>query len=154
MKTYILTVLAVLIIAGCSKKDSKADDIPPVIDLTIPGAFPVQCSELTRGQSFEFKAKFTDNVELGSYGLDVHHNFDQHSHSTETATCDADAPKTAVKPFLLVKNYTIPEGNTSFEASVSIEVPADVDTGDYHFMIKLTDRQGWQTLRGISIKIK
>lgn len=140
--------------AGCSKNETKADDTPPVIDLTVAGAFPVQCSEILRGETFVFKARFTDNVELGSYGLDVHHNFDQHSHSTETETCEAGEVKAPVKPFLLVRNYTIPAGNTSFEATASIDVPADVDPGDYHFMIKLTDKQGWQTLRGISVKIR
>lgn len=154
MKRNFLIVLVGLLIAGCGKKDNKVDETPPVIDLSIAGAFPVQCSEITRGTTFEFKARFTDNVELGSYGLDIHHNFDQHSHSTETETCEEDAPKTAVSPFLLVKNFTIPAGNTSYDATTSVEVPADVDPGDYHFMIKVTDKQGWQTLRGISIKIK
>lgn len=143
-----------LMIAGCGKKDTKIDDTPPVIDLTVSGAFPVQCSEITRGQSFEFKARFTDDTELGSYGLDIHNNFDQHSHSTETTQCEAEAPKTPVRPFLLVRNFTIPAGNTAYEATTTVDVPADVDPGDYHFMIKLTDKQGWQSVRGISVKIK
>ncbi len=149
-----MIVAAAFIMAGCGKNDTPKDETPPVIDLSVDGAFPVQCSELVRGQTFTFKARFTDNVELGSYGLDIHHNFDQHSHSTETATCEAEGVKTSVNPFLLVRNYTIPSGNRSFEATASVEVPADVDPGDYHFMVKLTDKQGWQTLRGLSIKIR
>nr|WP_229206214.1 DUF4625 domain-containing protein [Dyadobacter fermentans] len=38
-------------------------------------------------------------------------------------------------------------------ANQQIDVPADIDPGDYHFMIRLTDKEGWQTIRGISIKI-
>ncbi len=155
MSRYIWLIMAAgVALAACSKNETKPDETPPVIDLTVTGAFPVQCSEMVRGETYEFKARFTDNVELGSYGLDIHHNFDQHSHSTETETCDADEVKAPVDPFLLVRNYTIPAGNTSFDATASIEVPADVDPGDYHFMIKLTDKQGWQTIRGISIKIR
>jgi hypothetical protein len=32
-------------------------------------------------------------------------------------------------------------------------VPEDVDTGDYHFLIKVTDKEGWQAIRGLSIDI-
>ncbi|MBX3240694.1 MAG: DUF4625 domain-containing protein [Chitinophagaceae bacterium] len=155
MKKYLILIIVTgVAVTGCDKKSTEMDDIPPVIDLTIPGVFPVQCSEITRGETFVFRAKFTDNAALGSYGLDIHHNFDQHSHSTETGTCEAGEIKPPVSPFLLVRSYSIPEGNTSFEATASIEVPAGVDTGDYHFMIKVTDKQGWQTIKGLSIKIK
>jgi hypothetical protein len=41
----------------------------------------------------------------------------------------------------------------SYEATTQITIPADVDPGDYHFMIRLTDKEGWQTLKGLSIKI-
>nr|WP_244939634.1 DUF4625 domain-containing protein [Arcticibacter tournemirensis] len=33
-------------------------------------------------------------------------------------------------------------------------MPADADPGDYHFMIKLTDKEGWQTIKGLSIKLQ
>jgi hypothetical protein len=32
-------------------------------------------------------------------------------------------------------------------------VPAGVDDGDYHFMIRLTDEEGWQSIKGISVKL-
>ncbi|WP_291862275.1 DUF4625 domain-containing protein [Marinilabilia sp.] len=47
----------------------------------------------------------------------------------------------------------MPSGLTSYEAEVDILVPEDADTGDYHFMVRLTDAAGWQTLKGIAIKI-
>lgn len=34
-----------------------------------------------------------------------------------------------------------------------IKIPADIDAGDYHFMIRLTDRAGWQQLHAVAIKI-
>ena len=36
---------------------------------------------------------------------------------------------------------------------MEIKVPENVDSGDYHFMILLTDEEGWQTIKGLSIKI-
>jgi uncharacterized membrane protein len=64
------------------------------------------------------------------------------------------AVKTPVKPFLLVKSIPIPAGNKSYTVSEQINVPADIDPGDYHFMIRVTDKEGWQTMKGLSIKIK
>ena len=40
-----------------------------------------------------------------------------------------------------------------FHASVDIDIPENIDTGDYHFMVRLTDKAGWQQLKGISLKI-
>ena len=48
----------------------------------------------------------------------------------------------------------IPAGLKSYEAKVDIPIPQDIAPGDYHFMIRLTDKAGWQELKAISIKIK
>lgn len=116
--------------------------------------FPRQCSELTRGQTFVFRARFSDNVELGSFSLDIHHNFDHHTHSTDGGNdCGPDPVKIPVNPFLLIRGFQIPAGQREYSATAEFQVPADVDPGDYHFMIRLTDKAGWQTISGLSIKI-
>lgn len=154
LKSILLLLLTVLAISSCKKDESAVDTEYPTIDLSIAGAFPQQCAEITRGKSFTFKAKFADNAALGAFSLDVHHNFDQHSHSTEVNNCTMDAKKTPVKPFLLIKSYSIPADQKEFIATTTIDVPTDVDPGDYHFLIRLTDKEGWQTIKGISIKVK
>lgn len=151
---YILPIVLLASIAGCKKDEDKIDTEYPVIDITGVNAFPIQCSTLTRGQKFTFRAKLSDNMALGSYSLDIHHNFDHHSHSTEVSNCNVDPVKTPVKPFLLINTFQIPAGQTVYEASNELTIPADIDPGDYHFLIKVTDKEGWQTLKGISIKIK
>ena len=151
---YILPIVLLASIAGCKKDEDKIDTEYPVIDITSANAFPIQCSTLTRGQKFTFRAKLSDNVALGSYSLDIHHNFDHHSHSTEVSNCNVDPVKTPVKPFLLINTFQIPAGQMVYEASNELTIPADIDPGDYHFLIKVTDKEGWQTLKGISIKIK
>ena len=151
----IVPIIFFILIAGCSKKDDVSIDTEyPVIDISSSNAFPIQCSEVTRGEKLIFKAKFSDNSALGSYSLDIHHNFDHHTHSTEVAVCTMNPVKTAVKPFLFINTFEIPVGTRSYEATKEILIPLDIDPGDYHFMIKLTDKEGWQTLKGISIKIK
>lgn len=151
---YIFPIVLIASIAGCKKDEDKIDTEYPVIDITSTNAFPIQCSTLTRGQKFTFRAKLSDNIALGSYSLDIHHNFDHHSHSTEVSNCNVDPVKTPVKPFLLINTFQIPAGQTVYEASNELTIPADIDPGDYHFLIKVTDKEGWQTLKGISIKIK
>jgi len=138
---------------------SCGEDEKPRIDTEYPGilvkddSFPLQCSEIQRGTTMEFKAYFSDNVELGSYSLDIHHNFDHHTHSTEVKSCQEDPVKSPVNPLLMIKTFEIPEGLTEYEATAEIEIPENIDPGDYHFMIRLTDQEGWQTLQGLSIKI-
>ncbi|MFA9193168.1 DUF4625 domain-containing protein [Flavobacterium sp. FBOR7N2.3] len=139
---------------SCSSDNENIDTEYPVIDISGADAFPIQCSEVTRGQKLTFRARFTDNAALGSYSLDIHHNFDHHTHSTEVSNCNTDADKQAVKPLLYLKSISIPEGVKSYDAVQEIDIPADIDPGDYHFMIKLTDKEGWQSLKGLSIKIK
>lgn len=135
------------------------EDEKPLIDTEYPeivvteDSFPLQCSVLERGSTVEFKALFTDNKELGGFSLDIHHNFDHHTHSTEVNDCDSDPIKAAVNPMLFINTYAIPAGLTEYEGTAELEIPEDIDPGDYHFLIRLTDQEGWQTLQGLSIKI-
>lgn len=146
--------IAIFTFWSCEKDndENSVDDEHPVIDLS-GDAFPVQCSTLKRGETFTFKTKFSDNVELGTYSIDIHHNFDHHTHSTEFEECDLQPKKEPVKPFLFIKSYDIPSGQKTYEAVQQIEVPADIDPGDYHFMISISDHVGWNTIKGLSIKI-
>ncbi|HDP55202.1 MAG TPA: DUF4625 domain-containing protein, partial [Bacteroidetes bacterium] len=130
----------------------------PVIDLSIQDAFPVNCDTLYFGESFELKVLFTDNVELGSYSIDIHHNFDHHSHSTEVIECSLDPIKDPINPFLFIEDYNIPAGQTHYQTNTSISIPARnengaYDEGDYHFFISLTDKEGWSAQKGLSIKM-
>lgn len=149
-----LTSIACILFSNCSKNSESPDTDYPTIDTSVADAFPLQCSVINRGETFTFKARFSDNRALGSYSIDIHHNFDHHSHSTEVNDCDMDPVKSAVNPLLYIKTFPIADGRVEFDASADITVPEDVDPGDYHFLIRLTDKEGWQTIRGISIKVK
>ncbi|WP_166923197.1 DUF4625 domain-containing protein [Flavobacterium poyangense] len=152
-RTLMALLIVVSALTSCSSDNNEIDTEYPVIDISASNAFPLQCSEVTRGQKFTFRAKFTDNVTLGSYSLDIHHNFDHHSHSTEVSNCSPDPIKKPVNPLLYINTTPIPEGQKNFEATKEISIPADIDPGDYHFLIRLTDKEGWQTIKGLSIKI-
>ncbi|HTG55760.1 MAG TPA: DUF4625 domain-containing protein [Niabella sp.] len=151
--TGLLSIL--ILLSACSKKDQEAIDTTyPEIDVLTANAFPKQCSEVPRGHSFTAKIHVSDNKELGSVSIDIHHNFDHHSHSTEVTGCDMETIKTPVKPMVLIQTIPISGGQTNYVAEQVIDIPADVDPGDYHFLIRVTDKEGWQTIKGLSIKIK
>ncbi|TJZ53740.1 DUF4625 domain-containing protein [Sphingobacterium olei] len=145
--------IILLLFGACSKDAETIDDEPPVIDISAADAFPVQCSTVKRGETFTFKAKLSDNVRLGAVSVDIHHNFDHHTHSTEVNDCGLEPVKVPVNPFLFIKSYAIAGAQTIYETDIQIDVPADVDPGDYHFMIMVTDEEGWSAMRGLSIKI-
>lgn len=156
MRILRIAIFSLLVSAACDPVE--IDDQKPVIDLAMAGAFPVSCDTLYLGESFTWKVRFTDNVELGSYSLEIHHNFDHHAHSTEPASCEPDPIKEAVNPFHTIMDFDIPAGSTEYTANESIQIPlsdanGDLDPGDYHFFISLTDREGWSVQKGLNIKI-
>jgi len=143
----------IILFTSCSSDNETVDTEYPAIDLTASDSFPIQCSQINRGEKISFRALFNDNAELGSYSLDIHHNFDHHNHSTEVNDCVNDPIKKPVNPMLYINSVTIPTGLKSYQAVQEITIPQDIDPGDYHFLIRLTDKEGWQTIKGISIKI-
>jgi len=155
MKKQIKNILLLLLFAflfSCTGDNGKDDEMP-VIDMTGDTAFPQNCATVYRGGNFTFAATFTDNEALGSFSIEIHNNFDHHTHSTDIADCEMEPVKSPVNPLLFIEEFDIPEGQRIYEASVGIAIPADVDTGDYHFMVRVTDAEGWQALKGISFKI-
>jgi len=150
-----LWIVFLMVISACKKEDQSGIDTEyPVIDVTSSDAFPKQCSTIKRGETFIFRAQLNDNVELGSVSVDIHHNFDHHTHSTELESCTLDPSKAPVKPFLLIRSYPIPQNLKAYTVEQEISIPSDIDPGDYHFMIRLTDKEGWQAIKGLSVKVQ
>ncbi|WP_347840679.1 DUF4625 domain-containing protein [uncultured Draconibacterium sp.] len=148
----------VLLATACSD-DGQIDKEKPVIDNSFANAFPTNCDTIYFGEAFNLKLLFSDNVELGSYSIDIHNNFDHHSHSTEVAECSLSPKKDPENPFVFIDDYSIPEGLKDYKTNMSVSIPADnqvglFDEGDYHFFVSLTDKEGWSTQMGLSIKIK
>jgi len=160
MKNYkiILVLFIPFMILDACKKGDETDTEKPLIDLNVQRAFPVNCDTLYFGEVFKFIVLLTDNMELGSYSLDIHHNFDHHSHSTEVTQCQMDPVKAPVNPFTFIQDYGIPAGLKEHVTDLSLLIPAGninglFDEGDYHFFIRLTDKAGWSTQKGLSIKM-
>ena len=151
MKKSKLFVLLCVLSGACSSpsKDITPPEILPQGDY----ASPVNCQVFERGSVLPFAYAFSDDVELGSYNLEIHNNFDHHTHSTEAGECPQDAVQRPEHPWIYNQSFEIPAGSTVFEASRSISIPLDIDPGEYHFMIRVTDASGWQELKSLSIRI-
>ena len=142
-------------LSACSSSDDEVqkDMQQPVISDQGITANPIDCQVYHRGDVIPFHYVMTDDQELGAYNIEIHNNFDHHTHSTTAVECTIDAQKKPQNPWVFNRDYIIPAGLRQYEAHHDIEIPADVDSGDYHFMIRLTDRAGWQQLHAVAIKI-
>lgn len=153
--TVLLSVLSIALTACGSDDDDNTKDMtyPVISDVGIT-ANPIDCQVYNRGSVIPFNYIFSDDTELGSYNIEIHNNFDHHTHSTSSADCTKDEDKKPVKPWIFNQDYQIPAGLHQYNANFDIPIPADIDPGDYHFMVRLIDRAGWQQLKAVAVKIK
>ena len=152
--TALLCILSLGFIA-CGDDDSK-DTAKPVITDTGITANPVDCQQYHLGDIIPFSYVFTDDTELGNFNIEIHSNHDHHSHSTSSTECEEEEEEEhhhAANPWVFNQDYGIPSGLRSYTAHFDINIPTDITPGDYHFMIRLTDRAGWQQLKAIAIKV-
>ena len=146
---------------ACGGDDDDKDMNKPVISDQGITANPIDCQVYQRGTVIPFHYIFTDDTELGAYNIEIHTNADHHSHSTSSVECEDEDEHEheheheheAVKPWVFNQDFTIPAGQRTYTARIDIPIPTDIDAGDYHFMIRLTDRAGWQQLKAVAIKI-
>ncbi len=150
--SLVVLLSATVLLSSCKKE--SADTEYPVIDVDYPGSFPKNCVDVSRGGSFTSTIRVHDNVELGSMSVEIHENFDHHTHSTDVESCPEVPAKIPVNPFSAIVEFPLPAGQSSYTSVKDINIPAGVDTGRYHFIIRLTDKAGWQTIKGIEINIK
>lgn len=141
MKTklvYLFSITTSLFLASCSNDDDAVVDTQaPVIAVAEPHDEDV----IAPGGEIHFEAMFTDNVELASYKIEIHNVFDDHTHSAVKQTDAQD------NPWSYSEVFTIPAGQTSFEATNHIEIPTEINgqpvsEGAYHFGVYVTDAAG------------
>ena len=143
----------VLFTACTSDSDTDKDAEKPVITVQYADGFPQACATLQRGETYSFRARVTDNDALAAYSLNMHHNFDHHTHDDQEEQCTLEAVKEATNPFMYMENFSIENAPQSYEIVQEITIPNDIDTGDYHCAFSVTDQTGWQSRTSIDIKI-
>ncbi|MDR0725866.1 MAG: DUF4625 domain-containing protein [Prevotellaceae bacterium] len=146
MKTIIkfsiicLTAISFLTFTGCDKNE-ESDTTKPVIKLIEPEEDDV----LKIGADVHFEAEFEDDKMLASYKVNIHPNFDGHSHAVtkgETETVD----------FEFEKSWTISGKNTSIHHH-EIVIPENATPGHYHLMVYCTDAAGNESYIAVDIEL-
>ncbi|MGI6793256.1 DUF4625 domain-containing protein [Bacteroides sp. KG68] len=135
MKTR-LFISAICLLTGVSfsacNKDDKGDVTPPVIKLTEPE----EGDELLIGDKHgvHLEMDLSDDVELKSYRINIHSNFDHHGHEGKTKAAGETVP------FSFNKVYDDAKGLKNHHVhNHDIVIPANATPGDYHLMIYCTD---------------
>ena len=168
--TYITLALSVLTLSACKDDEDEIDTEKPTIDLSFNQAFPQNGSVLYFGESFTLNIRLADNFELGAYSVNIHSNFDHHSHSTEEEEEEHHHEEGEEEHhhhegeegdgFYFSQDYTIPAGSKEYTANNTIQIPAhapdgdEYQAGDYHFMITVTDKAGFSIFKSVEIEIK
>ncbi|MBR4214507.1 MAG: DUF4625 domain-containing protein [Bacteroidales bacterium] len=153
----VFALFCIINLAACSKDDDK-DTEKPRFDNT--NATPTDGSKFLPGGKIIVHQTFTDNDELGSFNIEIHNNFDGHSHSTETDEHDEHEHNEHHEhgdesgAWVFNQDYTIPAGKKSYTADLEIDIPENISEGDYHFMLRVTDKTGWQEIKAVSIEIE
>lgn len=147
-KNLILILFTLFVLSSCENIE-KDTESPVITEIN----FPQNCDTLYRGSTFTYRLVALDNNDLGSYSVELHNNFDHHTHSTSSIECIMDEDKSPVNPFYYNEDFEVPVKLWEYVIEGQISIPSDVDPGDYHFEIKVTDEAGWQTYEGISVKI-
>ena len=156
MKSYsqwsrLLLGFFVLALVSCT--ETEIDEEKPTITVNYASGFPQTCENLSRGQSYTIKAKVADNLELASYSVEMHHNFDHHTHDDQQGACELEPIKAAVNPLVFSGSERIPEGLTNYELEIDLIISDGVDIGDYHLALSVTDVTGWQARTSVDVKI-
>lgn len=141
MKTnIILTIIFLLILfslVSVSCKDSDSDTTKPVISLIDPA----DGEAIKIGGDMHLEMDLSDDVMLKSYMIEIHNNFDDHSHgSTRGAATNGQTVN-----FAFNKSYDLSGKKTAHIHHHDVVIPTNATPGQYHLMIYCTDASGNET---------
>lgn len=133
------------IFSSCKKE--SGDTEKPIIKLESPEEHQI----LYAGNDIHFEVEFSDNIELKSYKVDIHDNFDGHSHKKTKH-------EGAIWHFQQSWNFEVGKKNAHIHHH-EIVIPTEIEgeeiaTGDYHFMVYCTDAAGNESWTAREIEIK
>ncbi len=168
MKKYMFLSLMMALVSmtmfvACSKEEDEHKPVITTEGVDVPN--PINCQVYHRGDTIFFHYAFEDEEELGSYAIEVHSNHDHHSHSTESndheeVECTHEHEHSEAEEADEASHwnnswtFSIPAGLKRYEAKNEFAIPDTIAEGDYHFMIRLTNKAGWQQIKALAIIIE
>lgn len=145
---FTLLAFLQLLLVQC-KKDKNNEGNFPAIEIISP----TNCDTIYTGDFLHFEATFSGTSALSAYSIDIHNNFDQHIHQGADLNCKQSVKKNAFNPFIHLQLYDFSPNTTDYEASLLINIPESIDTGDYHVYVRAASVQGYQSIKNVTIKI-
>lgn len=129
----IVSMLAVSALFVSCSDDENSDTTKPVINLIEPE----EGAMLKPGSILHLDMDLEDNVMLGSYKVEIHNNFNGHTHTKAEAE---DTGETV--PFAFNKSWDVSGLKNTHIHLHEIEIPANAKEGNYHLLVYCTDAAG------------
>jgi len=127
---FLCILLAVVVITSSCTEEEEVDDTDPVVtNVTLNDA--TEDIQVNPGTIMHFDAVFSDNERLGEFKIDIHDNFDGHSHGRLSQVTDPF--DTVIIVELIGREETM---------HMDIEIPENAATGPYHFNLQFFDHIG------------
>lgn len=123
MKPYLI-FLSVLVMFSCRKSDLT----PPTVSSVSVNNISGETLELSPGDSFTLRALIEDNEALGQFKIDIHDDFDGHSHKSSTERYAE----------IRIKDID----GTSYDLEEVFTIPENASSGTYHGTIQAIDAEG------------
>ncbi|MDR1981597.1 MAG: DUF4625 domain-containing protein [Tannerellaceae bacterium] len=138
--TICLTAIPCTLFVSC---DNDEDTTKPVINLIEPEEGDV----LQIGSDVHFEMELSDNDLLRSYKVDIHHNFDGHTHTSATKAGEETIP------FSYSHAWDISGQKNASIHHHEILIPENATPGDYHLVVYCTDASGNESYVAINIEL-
>lgn len=132
-KNYFIAILAISAATFFSCDNNDSDTTKPVIELHEPAEG--QALLIGSEEGVHFEMDLSDDVMLKSYKIDIHNNFDHHSHGRTRVERGGTA-------FSFNRSYDVSGQKTAHIHHHDIVIPADATPGNYHLMVYCTDVAG------------
>jgi hypothetical protein len=130
--------------------NTDADVVPPSVEIlsisvlprpdTICGSLEPTVYRLNDSIEIAFQLKFSDDVALSQYKIDIHNNFDCHGHAGSLPGFTVPGVSNLTSDWSLLSIQ--PLSGTEQIVTGTLRSPANPTAGAYHFQIQVIDEAG------------
>lgn len=150
LKSLSLIALFLFCMTACE----QADTVPP----TIVVASLEEDAAIKAGEELCVQVTFTDNKALSAYKINIHPNFNGHSHAPmrqeNPARAASEESKTVDFEITLTSaSQNDPLTGTNCFRDIDIDIPDNATPGNYHLLIYCTDAAGNEMYVAQDLKI-
>lgn len=130
LKTFVLLFLTSTFITACSS-DNDGDTTAPTINLIAPAEGATL--KIGDAHGVHFDMEVSDNEGLASYKVEIHNNFDGHTHTRA---------EDATTPFAFNRSWDLEGVKNKKIHHHEIIIPENATPGNYHLMVFCSDTSG------------